>query len=829
VASIEQHLICRVLILSLSVTLYPIHWLTRDSVAGFESGKPLRPLIAFQSENIFTFTGTSMVVFKILSIGFIMLLTGLSSYSQEQPKESTAKLYRSLRTSSPDTSRINILYKLGNYYLFLPGERKSDLDSAFTFLKMGSELSDNLHSSEWHYKILTSVALCYFETGKPDTAETLLKQVIAYYQKEGDELLEANAWERLGTYLINVPKSNRAEALGYTQKAIRLYKKNGNQFKVLELQGEQAAALFMDRKFDESEKIFLRMRDGFKKIHYYGDVNGYVLDWLGSIAAKKSEFNKELFFALENLDNLQKHPKDFSASREEILYFRLSEIYRELDNMPKSEFYSKKELPIALKLGIDYTYSLHNLIPSILKQGRPADALKILQETVKKSAPNVTQRIDVNQLFGQIYAAMHDDQKAEYYYRRGFDFYQQEDPKHENLELFSRTYQNMSDFYASINQFKKAEPFLTEMNTKSLPISPLQKSKLALVQSRVDSAAGRYLSALKSYQVHKRLNDSTFNVQKSRQISQLEVSFETKQKQAKIDLLDAQSKSSLAQAQRANLQRNVTAAGILIMFIISGITFNSVRNKVKSNRLLTAKKEEIDLQNENLQILLSEKEELLTEKEILLGDKDMLLKEVHHRVKNNLQIVMSLLSTQVAYLENKDAVKAVEESQQRVQAIALIHQKLYRETAGVTIQMQSYVEDMVDDLASFFDAYRKGIRFKAAVDEIYLDIDQAVPLGLILNEALTNAIKYAFEKEGGIVTISLQKQDNEKSYALTVKDNGRGLPADFNLERVNSLGMVMMKGLTGQLGGFFKVFNETGLTLTLTFPARVNNLIKIQN
>lgn len=465
---------------------------------------------------------------------------------------------------------------------------------------------------------------------------------------------------------------------------------------------------------------------------------------------------------------------------------------------------------------------MFNLVSSIVKQGRPREALEILWHTVQKAPPDSVQKMSVFSLTGDIYKALHKNTAAEHYYLLAIKFNNALDPEHKNISRLTLNYHAIIDFYVSTNNFQKAEPYLKELNLKKSAISPVQKSKVALLQSRVDSAAGRYLPALQSYQFYKHVNDTIFNLKKADQLNQLEVAFESKQKTDKINLLAAQNKANLIQAQRANLERNLTVAGIIVLFIISGITLIGIRNKIRSNSLLKAKKEEIDQKNENLQLLLNEKEVLLTEKETLLGDKDMLLKEVHHRVKNNLQIVMSLLSTQVAYLENKDAVQAVEESQQRVHAIALIHQKLYREAEGVSIQMKSYVADMVDDLAGFFDAFRRGIRFKVAIDEIYLDIDQAVPLGLILNEAITNAIKYAFDKNGGVVYISLQKNRDAKSYTLLITDNGKGLPPDFLFEKADSLGMVMMKGLGGQLRGTFEIINVSGLTLSLNFPAKEN-------
>jgi two-component sensor histidine kinase len=768
-----------------------------------------------------------MFAYRISFLCFIMLLTGLKSYCQNETDGPLKKYHILLEKSSQDTNRISALIKLGNYYLFLPLERKPDLDSASNYLRQAIKLSDDLHSEEWHYKGITALGVYYFESKNSSTGEKLIKKAINYFQKIGNRPLEANAWELLAGYLLNDKTENHeAEGLVCYDRAIDLYKKAGNRFKTVELNSGKAIYYTNNGRYDDAEKIFLQMHDSFKKLNYFGDSDGVVLDWLAYLAFVKSDFNKELHYALENLAILKNHPKEFTKQREALLYIKLSMLYRDVSNLEKSKYYAEKQLSIALRLKMDYTYALNNLTYIYIKQRRPAQGLKILQKTINTAPLDSLQKMPVYTFFGDIYKAMGQNKLAERYYKLAIQFYQITDPENKNSANLAYVYQCISDFYVSTHDFKKAELFLNIIRKKAPDIPPLQKSKIALIQSRIDSAAGRYLPALKSFQDHKRLADSIFNVQKSHQMNELEVSFESKQKQNEIDLLAAQNKTNLALAQKANLQRNITTAGILVMFIISGIIYYSFRVKIKSNRILTLKKGEIDKQYERLQILLDEKEELLTEKEGLLIDKDMLLKEVHHRVKNNLQIVTSLLSTQLAYLDNNDAIQALEESQQRVQAIALIHQKLYRETGGVSIEMQSYVFDLVEDLKSVLGATKRAIKFITMIDDIYLDIDLAIPVGLILNEAITNSIKYAFDDTGGEVHISMLKTEDQHC-ALAISDNGRGLPENFDFDKVNSLGMIMMKGLGGQLQADFKIDTDHGLKISLKFPLQKRIIVRL--
>ncbi len=148
---------------------------------------------------------------------------------------------------------------------------------------------------------------------------------------------------------------------------------------------------------------------------------------------------------------------------------------------------------------------------------------------------------------------------------------------------------------------------------------------------------------------------------------------------------------------------------------------------------------------------------------------------------------MSLLNSQSAYLHNDDALVAIRDSQHRVQAISLIHKKLYQSDNVGVIHMPHYIHELVDYLKDCFDTNRK-VSFRIDVSPLQLDVSQAVPIGLILNEAITNSIKYAFTgNREGIIAISF-KQSEEGHYTLVIADDGKGLPADFDPAQSRSLG-----------------------------------------
>lgn len=195
------------------------------------------------------------------------------------------------------------------------------------------------------------------------------------------------------------------------------------------------------------------------------------------------------------------------------------------------------------------------------------------------------------------------------------------------------------------------------------------------------------------------------------------------------------------------------------------------------------------------------------------------MKEIHHRVKNNLQIVISLLNVQSDYLHTPSAINAIQESRERMQAIALIHQKLYQTDYGNLIKMKSYIEEMISYLQNFTDSGQ--VKFLLAIDDLNLDVSQAVPLGLILNEGITNSFKYAFpNNSSGDTSIRLHQTIGEDIY-LKIIDSGKGFPENFNFTENKSLGLHLMKLFAEQLDGTLTFENKNGAQIQLRFKKQL--------
>lgn len=202
----------------------------------------------------------------------------------------------------------------------------------------------------------------------------------------------------------------------------------------------------------------------------------------------------------------------------------------------------------------------------------------------------------------------------------------------------------------------------------------------------------------------------------------------------------------------------------------------------------------------------------------LVQQKEVLLKEIHHRVKNNLAIISGLLELQSDNTNDLNAKNTLLEGTNRVRSIALIHQKLYQNEEFATIELKEFVDDLYKQIASVLASNAQTIFFENKLPSIFLDIDTSIPLGLILNELITNSFKYAFTNNNN-PTINLEFEiiDSE-NYKLIYKDNGKGLPTNYNITKANTLGIRLINKLAKQLSGKLHYQRNEDLSIfTITF------------
>lgn len=291
------------------------------------------------------------------------------------------------------------------------------------------------------------------------------------------------------------------------------------------------------------------------------------------------------------------------------------------------------------------------------------------------------------------------------------------------------------------------------------------------------------------------LSDSLLNEEKIRELTIKEKEYEFSQekikKEKEIALINAE-----AQMQKMQLARSRRNTAILLVVLLLGgiVTYTIILNRKKIQAL-----------NEGLQ----KQTHLL---EIALKQKETLLKEIHHRVKNNLQVVSSLLGIQSRQVKDQAALEAIKAGRARVHSMALIHQDLYTKDHPTGIDLCNYFDKLVHDLINTYEIGKNKIEVHSDIDQIILDVDTVIPLGLILNELITNALKHAFPEGSG--TIYVQMKAADVGFLLQVEDNGIGLTHENDLTP-DSFGYDLIESLVDNMDGEWSVKSERGTSVRI--------------
>ncbi|MBS4040888.1 MAG: tetratricopeptide repeat protein [Flavobacteriales bacterium] len=307
--------------------------------------------------------------------------------------------------------------------------------------------------------------------------------------------------------------------------------------------------------------------------------------------------------------------------------------------------------------------------------------------------------------------------------------------------------------------------------------------------------SGDYKKAFENLSLFQAYNDSVFNETKNKQLAEIETLYETEKKDKAIADLEKEKELQNLLAEKQQAQIYLGGVGLVILLGVSGLFFRQATLRKKHNQELEIKNSEIAKQN---------------------AERELLLKEIHHRVKNNLQIISSLLSMQTRSMKDEKIKDAMKESQSRVKTMALIHEKLYQYENLSKINMQEYMEQLSEFLTHTYRS-DKDIKINIDAANINLDMDMAIPLGLITNELLSNSLKHAFEdREHGEINISFSRKE-PGSYKLLVKDTGIGLDKNLDIENTKSLGLKLVKTLTRQIHGELKIRIQPGATFEIDF------------
>jgi two-component sensor histidine kinase/tetratricopeptide (TPR) repeat protein len=716
------------------------------------------------------------------------LLTQSQWFNQQDPGKGIRLL-----SKAEGKKHLELMVLLGAYYAFQPDNYRRYKDSVEYFLNKANNESKLINE-----KGLGRVALClltkmYMQSADTAKGNIIFNALIDESKIAGDKKTEARGLAYRAIYTPALVNSQ--ERIGYIQKATEIYHSLGDRESEIPLLVYTGYLYIRMARFDDAVSFFMKALQLENAIDY--PYTHYTTDAVASVLMVQDKFGEPLKYALESI-------KTAEASRDSVgwayFYSRLAGLYiTEGERDEEATKWMMKAIErFARNKDANLYLTLYTLITSLKERERPREGFDLLLSLSKRVLPQYPLVwVYYDMCYAIAYSGMKQYKLAEQYAAAADSIL-----KLPEVPSVLKSYigSNVTFLFGSINfdnhQFGKAKTYFEQYLSNSSR-APLLKNEMSVYQGliHIDSVFHDASSAVKHYERYVQLLDSNFRVSKLRQAEELQVMYQTQEKENQIVSLNQQAKLEQANLKQAMLVKNLTIAGIVAALIIAGLLYRQSRLRQKNNNVITRK-------NEQLQHLLTEK--------------DWLVKEIHHRVKNNLQIVMSLLNSQSAYIDNEFALNAIQESQHRVHAMSLIHQKLYNADSLSSIDMSLYIRELVSYLADSFDTGQK-IHFEYNIEPIEMDVSEAVPLGLILNEAITNSIKYAFpESRDGVISISLSSIDSDHC-SLIISDNGIGIPLHLNNKKPGSLGMSLMQGLSEDLEGDFSIENKNGTTIKIAF------------
>ncbi len=580
----------------------------------------------------------------------------------------------------------------------------------------------------------------------------------------------------LALLLLSCTIANAQESLPEVISQIDTIQNPGDKLKLIKL-GEN----LLQKEGDDSVKAEFFLRCGitygisgkadssiyfFNQALQFGSESQHLLksrayNGIGNVSRQKGN-NEMAFESFQNALKAVEGKSDFmSQSFEGSIIANLASIYFSMGDNEKAEQYSLRGLEHAKSISdtaqMEYSYVGLALIYNKTKEYEKAleyhQLASLLMER-ENSDPYLRDYNKVN--LAKLYENRGELTQALSLYD---EMLQGTNP---DVDIKTTSLKNASQILLILEDFVKAIDYAERLmslanETATLP-SAVDATQL-LYQSY--QATGDYKTANKYLNQYVALNDSLINEKSVKALAELEARYENEKKAQEITELKLENQQSVN-------QRNIYLFVTLIVIVGAVFLGVLIRSKTKSNKLISKS----------------------------LKDKELLLKEIHHRVKNNLQIISSLLSLQSRYIEDKGAKDAVNEGQNRVKSMALIHQKLYQNENLAGVEALDYIENLTSTLRSSYGVGAERVSVTYDIENLNIDVDTIIPIGLILNELISNSFKHAFpnDKEGNI-SIALKRANNQLE--LKVCDNGVGSKKDIN--KSDSFGIRMIRSLAMKL------------------------------
>lgn len=681
-------------------------------------------------------------------------------------------------------TRIHGNLAIAIWYLHQDGARKQDLDSASRFIKFAYNESIARGSARWKNECMFQLAELQYQRGNAVQSDAEFTRLSVIASQDGIKEVAARCYMRLGDLLFQVHTAkenfyNKSlaiyEALGLSEKQISLLWK-------LALYHLHANVSLAEKDLRQIVKISEEI--SFKHTLFAENVLSYVLllkgDFLEGMRYAEIAWNSMKWSALYDVQGA--------------FDIRMGTAFASVGKMDDAIRWFTKALKEGRKGNHVFWYKSLTKLSScfLFSLNKPAAAIVMIDSVTSLFPPvTVLEKLQVYSFLGLGYDFLRKPVLADRYFSQLLEL-ANANKKVDPFGEMSSDYFMIAQLYLSRHHVKMARQFLMRgLAEERKDVGTL--SLKYLFYYKMDSLNGNFKSALQNHIKYKINFDSLNNWEQRKQMNEFNMKNASERKDQDIKLLKQQAIAQKTEIMQNKMARNIMIGGTVLLLLIVGLLFNQFKVKLHAN--FTINKKNIALQR-------------------LVNEKEWLLKEVHHRVKNNMHTVISLLESQAAYLEN-DALKAIESSQHRIYAMSLIHQNLYQDKDVKTIDMALYVPEFIRYLDESFGTHYH-IRILSNVDPISLGISQAIPVSLIINEAVTNSIKHAFPENGrGSIEISMRKVGKE--ITLLIVDNGVGIDESQVNTLPHSLGLKLIKGLAGDINASVKFSNDHGAIITIIF------------
>ena len=585
--------------------------------------------------------------------------------------------------------------------------------------------------------------------------------------------------------------TNADTSLRLLNKGIELAMKSSND-KALGIAMLEKATLFISI-LDRPDEALLLLRQSMPLVKNLecGHFEAHV-DWLMSRIFKQNASTVDsAIIYLQRAESL--NAENNAAYDNWSIYYSLFEVYyQQVPNEELCDSYLQKALDLTRKKGnrMDYGYMLYNAIIYFRDTGKSQKFADHYQEYIvnfdkKKKWKSVEEEFSHKDfLFG--------NDTSDFQLEKRLHSYIKYHKNSNNLESLIQTYGRMSLAAMRQNELDRAREHA--INGRKLVLgSPVNRVKFTGILRDIESASGDYKSAFRYAMEEMGLKDSLLFADNAEKVQDLEVKYETEKKDKQLTAVRAE-KEMESLKLKASERKNIIAFLIIgLLGLLAAWIYHAWNKKRQVNREL------------------ARKNDIITK---ALNENKLLLKEIHHRVKNNLQVISSLLYLQGEYVDDTMAAKALQEGQNRVKSMALIHKNLYQEDNLKGINMKDYFDKLIEGLFVSYKIPEHGIQLTKDVQAISLDVDTVIPLALIVNELISNSLEHAFQKgEEGKLGVYLKEEG--EILRVGVQDNGVGMPLDIDIAKSESFGFEMIRLFAQKLDAKVHVQNDNGCAIEL--------------